>query len=351
MKKEIKQPSNVISSIYGFILFFLTLMLSSSASIIVYDLAIKHSNGNLTIVVFAVLGIIIVSALFCTFMDIIRRKYMVEKPVAKILDATKKIASGNFDVKIEHSNEYDKYNEYDIIFDNINTMSSELSKNEILKNDFISNVSHEIKTPIAIIQNYTKALKNNELTTEKKNEYLDGLINQTNKLSNLISNILKLSKLENQKIVPEIEYFDLSELVINSAISFESLFEKKNLNLECDIDEIKITSSKNLLEIVLNNLISNAIKFTQQNGTIKITLKENSNHAIIKVEDNGCGISSETGKFIFDKFYQGDTSRASEGNGLGLALVKKVIDILGGEINVQSTLGKGSIFSIKLKKD
>ena len=166
----------------------------------------------------------------------------------------------------------------------------------------------------------------------------------------MITNILKLNKLENQQIIPEIEEFNLAELVRTCALDFENLIEKKQLSLNCDIDEINITSSSSLLEIVINNLISNAIKFTEPSGKISISIKENHNFVVIKVSDTGCGISNETGKHIFDKFYQGDTSRASEGNGLGLALVKKVIDILGGEILVESTFGKGSTFAIKLKK-
>lgn len=350
MKKRIKNSNNVVLSIYGFILFLLTLMVTSSASIIVYDCAIKGTNGNLTIVIFAVLGIIIFGAILCTLADIVRRKYMIEKPVNEILKVTKKIASGDFTAKLEHIHSYDKFNEFDLIYDNINTMSAELSKNEILKNDFISNLSHEIKTPLAVIQNYAKALQNNKISNEKKNEYLNGLTIQIKKLSSLISNILKLNKLENEQIMPENKLVNVSELVRNCALSFENLIEEKNLSLDCDIDEICIMSSESLLEIALNNLISNAIKFTDNNGKIKIRLTETNQFAIIEVTDTGCGISNETGKYIFDKFYQGDTSHSSEGNGLGLSLVKKVIDILGGEITVESTLGKGSTFAVKLKK-
>ncbi len=275
---------------------------------------------------------------------------MVEKPVTKILYATAKIASGDFSVNIEHSKDASKFDEYDIIFDNINTMALELSKNELLKNDFISNVSHEIKTPLSVIQNYAKALQHDNLSKENQKEYLSGLIFQTQKLSDLISNILKLNKLENQPASLEIETFDLSEFVRVSALSFENLIEKKQLELLIDIDEMSITSSKSLLEIALNNLISNAIKFTDIGGKISISLKEEDSYAILKVSDTGCGISKDVGTRIFDKFYQGDTSHSSEGNGLGLALVKKVVDILGGTMSVESKLNIGSTFTLKIKK-
>lgn len=346
-----RKKESIRFSIIGFILFFITIGVTSTCSILVYYLANKSTNGNLTVVVFSVLGIIIFGAMVCVVSDLIRRKIMVEKPVKLILDATEKIASGDFSVKLFPLHEYTKYDAYDLIFDNINTMTAELSKNEVLKNDFISNVSHEIKTPLSVIQNYAKSLQSGGLEKEKHQEYLNGLVVQTKKLSDLITNILKLNKLENQKIVPEIEKIDLAELLRITTLQYENLFEKKQLELDCDIDEIEIVSSANLLEMVFNNLISNAIKFTEAGGKISISLKQTKNHAIIKVQDTGCGISSEVGQHIFEKFYQGDTSRASEGNGLGLALVKKVIDVIGGEISVESKVGQGSTFIIKLKKD
>jgi len=348
-----KKNKNSLSgfTVAGFFIFFCTILVTSTASIFIYYIANKVSNGNTTIVFFSVIGIIIFGAFICTLCDMFRRKIMIEKPVQKILDATEAIASGDFTVKIGHDHDYNKYDQYDLIFDNINTMTAELSKNELLKNDFISNVSHEIKTPLAVIQNFAKALQNKDLDNNKKQEYLNGLLIQTKKLSELISNILKLNKLENQQTLPEFENFDLSELVRICTLNFESLIEKKNLELECDIDEIIINSSESLIELVINNLISNAIKFTPNNGKIIVSLKDSPTHAIIKIKDSGCGISKEVGSRIFEKFYQGDTTRSSEGNGLGLSLVKKVIDIIGGEISVESKVNIGSTFIIKLKKD
>ena len=336
-------------SIAGFCLFFLTIIFTSTGSIIVYYLATKSTN-NIWVVAFSVLGTIIVGATICTLFDIFRRKIMIEKPTMMILDATKRIASGDFEVILNPIHEYLKYDEYDLIFENINVMAKELSKNEILKNDFISNVSHEIKTPITVIQNYAKALQNDSLDRLERDKYLKGLVVQTQKLSGLISNILKLNKLENQQIVPEMEEIDLAELLRVRILSFENLLEKKDLKVECDIEYVKIVGSSSLLEIVLNNLISNAVKFTDTGGKITISLKEDDTHAIIKVKDTGCGISNEVGKHIFDKFYQGDTSHSSEGNGLGLALVKKVIDLIGGEISVESKVGVGTTFKLRLNK-
>lgn len=348
MKKNKRNLSTF--SITGFILFFLTITVTSTFSILVYYFANKGTNGNVCAVVFSVLGVIIFGAIFCCLMDIIRRRAMIDKPVKMILEATDKIASGDFNVNLIPLHDYSKFDQYDLIFENLNKMAGELSKNEVLKNDFISNVSHEIKTPLAVIQNYAKALNNQNLSEDKKSQYIDGLITQTHRLSTLVSNILKLNKLENQEIFAEKEKFDLAELIRETTLQFENVLERKKLELNCDIEEMEIENSPSLIEIVLNNLISNAIKFTEEGGKISISLKNLDEHAIIKVQDTGCGISNETGKHIFDKFYQGDTSHSGEGNGLGLALVKKVIDIIGGEISVESKLNKGSTFTIKLAR-
>ena len=345
-----KNKNSYKFSFWGFILFFLTIATTSTMTISIFVISNRVSKGNTFVIIVSVLLTIVFGALVCTIIDAIRRKQMIDKPVQLILDATKKIASGNFDVKLYPLHDYFKYDEYDLIFENINIMTAELSKNEVLKNDFISNVSHEIKTPLAVIQNYVKLLQDNKLSEDKRNEILNNLIMQTKKLSELITNILKLSKLENQQIVAEMEEINLTELLSVSILQFEEILEQKNLELNCDLDDIKIISSKSLLEIVLNNLISNAIKFTSQ-GTINISLKEKDGYSIIKVQDSGCGMTKEVGEHIFDKFYQGDTSHSSEGNGLGLALVKKVIDIIGGEIFVESKVGVGSTFTVKLKKD
>lgn len=338
-------------SLVGFLIFSATISVIAVSSILVYHVVDIHTGGNITAIFFAVLATIVVGAAACTGADVVRRKKMIEKPVRKILIATRKISSGDFSVKLVPDHEFSKYTEYDLIFENINIMTAELAKNEILKNDFISNVSHEIKTPLAVIQNYAKMLNNESLSEEKRAEYLQGLTNQTKKLSTLVSNILKLNKLENQQTLPENEEFDLAEVVRVNLITFEELMEKKNISLTCEIDEVKMVGNVSLVETVFNNLLSNAVKFTDEGGKIEVTLKDGRDGAIITVKDSGCGISKEVGEKIFDKFYQGDASHSHEGNGLGLALVKKIIDIIGGEISVASKVGQGSIFTVKLKKE
>lgn len=335
----------------GFALFFLTIASTSSCTVMVFQAVNKRTDGNTVAIVFAVLGNILLGAILCTLIDIVRRKLMVENPTKKILSATEEIAKGNFDIKLTTSHSHSKYDEYDKIMDNINKMAEELGKNEMLKNDFISNVSHEIKTPLSIIQNYSTILQKEKLSKDERDKYLQEMSLATKRLSNLITNILKLNKLENQKLDFDVSKFNLGEDLRLCVLNYEDLIERKNLNLDCNIDDIEVTSSKELLEIVWNNLISNAIKFTPDNGNITIKLNGDDKFAIVEIIDTGIGMSSDVGKHIFDKFYQGDSSHLSEGNGLGLALVKKVVDILGGEISVSSRLGEGSTFIIKLRRD
>lgn len=338
-------------SLFGAFLFFVTIATTTSCSILIFNATRENLGDNRALISLAVLGSILVGTTICTVIDIFRRKFMVDKPTNQILEATSEIAKGNFGVKLKIKHRHNKFDEYDKIMENINKMSDELSKNEILKTDFISNVSHEIKTPLAIIQNYSVILQKDNLTKGERNKYLTEMSNATKRLSNLISNILKLNKLENQKLDFETSEFNLGEELRVCALSFEELAEQKNIEFSCDIDDVVVNSSKELLEIVWNNILSNALKFTPNGGKIKLDLHDVGGSVVAAISDNGIGMSKDTGAHIFDKFYQGETSHASEGNGLGLALVKQVIDILGGEISVESELKKGTTFTVKLKKD
>ena len=336
------------ASIISAAIFFIVIALVIQIAVLVYDY-IRERTDNNALIAILILIVIIMLSLVCTICDFVRRKIMVDKPTKKILDATDKIAKGDFSTRVEVLRDYNKYNEYDLIMENLNKMASELEKNEVLKTDFISNVSHEIKTPLAVIQNYANLLQDDTLDSETRKSYAKTLISASKRITDLITNILKLNKLENQEIQEKTEVFSLTESLSECVLSFESIIDKKQIDFTCDFDEVTIFSSKSLLEIVWNNLISNALKFTNDGGRIGVFLKTKGKNVEVSFSDNGCGMSKEVGAKIFEKFYQGDTSHATHGNGLGLALVKKVIDILGGEISVQSRVGVGSTFTILLK--
>ena len=335
-------------SVFGVIAFFLLIAATVTVSMFIFHVVNKRSAGDRKTIASVMLLTIIFLSLVCTLCDLLRRRVMIDRPTEQILDATERIAAGDFSTRLLPRHRYAKYDQYDVIMENLNTMAAELQKSEVLKTDFISNVSHELKTPLTVIRSYAELLQT-ETDEETRKKYAETLVQAANRLSGLTSNILQLSKLENQKILSEKKKFRLDESLAECILGFEDVLEQKKIELSCDLDEVEIFSSQSYLELVWNNLFSNAVKFTEKGGVIAITLKKGENNAIVSVSDSGCGISAEAGARLFDKFYQGDTSHAHEGNGLGLALVKKVIDILGGEIFVESELGKGSTFTVTIR--
>ena len=201
------------------------------------------------------------------------------------------------------------------------------------------------------MQNYGTLLQGAELSQEKRIEYAKGITDASRRMADMITNILKLNRLENQQIFPKTEVFDLSEQICECLLQYENIWEKANIEIETDIaEDVKVEADAELLSLVWNNLFSNAFKFTEEGGMVSVSLTATDRHAIVKVKDTGCGMTPEIGAHIFEKFYQGDTSHATQGNGLGLALVKRVVDIMQGEINVESTVGKGTTFTVKIEK-
>ena len=228
-------------------------------------------------------------------------------------------------------------------------MVAELGSIETLKSDFVANVSHEIKSPLAVIQSYALALQDENLVPEKRREYADTIALYSKKLTDLVTNILRLNKLENQVIEPKIETFDLCRQLCECIISFERRMEEKNIELHVETDDCAyVQADESMLEIVWHNLLSNAVKFTEPGGKISVFQTSDEESVTVTVADTGCGMNAETKKRIFDKFYQGDTSHSGEGNGLGLALVLKAAELTEGAVTVESESGKGSAFTVRL---
>lgn len=274
---------------------------------------------------------------------------MVKRPVEKILDATHKVTEGEFNVSIPYMNARPFHNELDIIIEDFNTMIEELATTETLKTDFISNVSHEIKTPLAAIQNYATLLQEPNLSEEERIRYANHLYDVSKRTEGLISNILKLNKLENQQIKPTKKKYNLTEQLCGCMLVFEDEWERKNLIIETDLqDDIIIESDSELLEIVWNNILSNAVKFNKVGGTISLKLYTHADKAVVSISDTGSGMNEETAKHIFDKFYQGDSSHSTQGNGLGLALVKRISHMINAEVAVSSEPDIGTSFIVKI---
>lgn len=278
-------------------------------------------------------------------------KINYSKHLQKISEATRKVAKGDFSVEIELDESLKDNSYINIMFRDFNTMVAELNSIESLKDDFISNVSHEIKTPLSIINNYTTALKDKDLPEKIREEYIETVIESTDKLSDLVTNILRLSKIENRKILPEKKEYDLCRQLSDCLLSFENVWEEKGIELVVQMeDRVIVNETFAFLDIIWHNLLSNAFKFTEKGGKVSLIQTSTDEFIEVRIKDTGCGIDEETKAHIFDKFYQGDTSHAEEGNGLGLALVQKIAERNGYEITIESEVNKGTEFIVKIKK-
>ena len=266
-------------------------------------------------------------------------------PMMKLGDAMRKVAGGDFSVRLDCTSKIRDVRE---VYGSFNTMVKELGNTETLQTDFVSNVSHEFKTPINAIEGYASLLQDSQLTDEQKNDYIDKIIFNTRRLSDLVGNILLLSKVKNQTISLKASTFRLDEQVRQSILALESKWEKKEIEFDIDLDEIEYTGYENLLSHVWLNLIDNAVKFSPQNGQIRIRLKQLAGSVTFSIWDNGLPIPEADIGRIFNKFYQGDNSHASEGNGLGLALVRKIVAAAHGTINVTSSEDAGTEFVVAL---
>lgn len=296
------------------------------------------------------LGLLLVVSLIGAFLIGIFKRVYFDKPIRTIAKGAKKVAEGDFSVRIPPHRNDGKKDHIEVLIDDFNTMVEELTTIETLKTDFIANVSHELKTPLAVIQSYATAIQDDGITSAERHEYGKTIVEASKKLTELVTNILKLNKLESQEIVPVSEPYALDEQLRECVLSYEELWDKKGITLVGDdIDEVTVNCDRTLLELVWNNLISNAIKFTDEGGVITLTLKKENDCAIVLIKDTGCGMSEETAAHIFDRFYQGDTSHSTEGNGLGLALVKKVMALIDGDISVDSRVNEGTAITVKVK--
>lgn len=270
-------------------------------------------------------------------------------PIKDLLNVTKRVANGDFSVQLKEKKKKNgelKTGEMATLTHHFNVMVNELDKTKTLRSDFVANISHEFKTPLANIKGHAELIKKSD-DRELIAEYCNDIIEATQNLTMLTSNILRLSKLENHSILQPND-FRLDEQIRQAIILFEDKWSVKNIELNIDLDEVTIFYDEGLFSQIWQNLISNAIKFTDDGGEINIMLKKYDGEAVFKIRDNGIGMSSEVKEHIFDKFYQGDTSHAQEGNGLGLALVKKILDNSHCKIEVESKEGEGTEFTIRI---
>ena len=280
------------------------------------------------------------------------RKKMIQtydRPMKELARAAGQVAQGDFSVYIPPIHTADRYDYLDRMILDFNQMVAELGSLETMRTDFIANVSHEFKTPLAAIQNYAQLLEQPGLSPKEQRACTAAILGSTRRLSALVTNILKLNKLESQQLKPQPVPYDLCRQLSDCALAFEPVWEEKQIEFDASLeDRTVIQADASLLELVWNNLLSNAFKFTPPGGRVTLTQSCRDGWAVVTVADTGCGISPQAQKHIFDKFYQADPSHASAGNGLGLALVRRVLERTGGRITLDSAEGRGSAFTVQL---
>lgn len=269
------------------------------------------------------------------------------RPIREMSKATKAIAKGNFNVRVS----VPKNDEMRELVNNFNRMTRDLGSTETLQKEFVNNVSHEFKTPLASISGFAKLLQSGELDETQRREYAGIIAEESDRLARLSSSILQLTRLDNASSLGEGEEYDLDEQLRRSIVLLAAQWESKNIEMTVEVEDIVIRGHRELLSEVWMNLLTNAIRYTPQNGHITVRASELLDEIEVEVEDDGCGMTPEVRTRVFERFYQGDKSHSNEGSGLGLALVRRIVELHGGTVNVESEPGAGSIFRVRLPRD
>ena len=285
-----------------------------------------------------------------TATSVITSKFVLTR-IKNVQVGMREISKGNFSVRVQEKDRKNKLSEFGELEQTFNKMASDLDGIELFRNDFINNFSHEFKTPIVSIKGFARQLQSENLTNEQRREFVEIIASESERLANMSTNILLLTKLENQQIVSEKTVFSLDEQIRHCIILLENLWGKKDIEFDLDgVGEVHYNFNEEMLSHVWINLITNAINFTPSGGRISVSLFEDKDAVICCIEDNGIGMSEETRERIFEKFYQGDKSHHTVGNGIGLNIVHRIVTLAGGDISVESALGKGSKFTVALPK-
>lgn len=344
IKKKFKGPTSITLLCTGvvFLLLVLTNFISNSLFIYGINLGVITPRPENPHVPFLIQSGIL-SVLIGTVITLLIG-HVPLKPIHTIIQAIHDVADGNFDTKvhIEHPREFRELSEC------FNRMTDELSGIEILRSDFINNFSHEFKTPMVSILGFANMIKSGVLSEEEKKEYLDIIIDESKRLSELANTVLNLSKIDSISLLTDFSDFNMTEQIREAIVLLESKWSKKNISFNLQMEELTLSGNADLLKQVWVNLIDNAIKFSPENGELLLCLSRQDKEAVFTLTDHGCGMDEETCRHIFEKFYQGDASHFSQGNGLGLSLVKKIVTLHHGTVAVKSEKGKGSTFTVVL---
>lgn len=344
-KKKEKVPLRltILFTVIVSLIMAASILIAGIIMIIIYFTNI-FEDGNIPL--FIAIYIVII----CMFFAGIATKVISDKifvPMIKLNESMNRVAGGDFTVQM---NETGMFREVREMIHNFNIMTKELGSNKIIHTDFTRNVSHEMKTPLSTIEGYATLLQDPNISYETRAEYAGKIIQNTKRLTTLTGNILALSKLENNSVAIEKKLFSLDEQLRQVVLMFEEIWTEKNIDIDIDDDgkHVSFLGSEELLFQAWQNLVGNALKFTDDGGIVRIILREANDSITVCIKDNGIGISEENQNRIFEKFYQADSSHASKGNGLGLAITRKIIELHSGSITVKSEPGQGSEFIVSL---
>ncbi len=351
-KKEKKEHRFTLSLLYSFVVFCILLLTIMVAGVIVYilsyfDILVEEEN-YLKDVKHIIVYMSILSILVGWLIAILTSKVPLI-PLNRIATQLQCLAKGDFRARLYFGSPLGRHSTMIELSESFNLMAEELENTELFRSDFINNFSHEFKTPIVSIAGFVKLLKRDDLTEQQRQEYLDIIEQESLRLSYMATNVLNLTKIENQAILTDIVTFNLSEQIRTSVLLLESRWTKKQIEFTLEFDEITIEANEELLKQVWINLIDNAIKFSSEYGVIEINIIEKKNTYAVFVTNEGIEIPIESRQKIFNKFYQCDESHATEGNGVGLAIVLRVVELHKGIILVESKEGK-TTFIVELPK-
>ena len=340
MKDQKKKKSKIKLGVYFTLIVVVEILLISGASVLIsYIYSMFFGEAP---VLPEYVWILLFSALIGAACSVFVNIFVLSR-ISELSKNMSRVAQGEFNIELQTSSKIDEIQE---LYDSFNLMTRELSATEILQTDFVSNVSHEFKTPINAIEGYATLLQDSRLSEEEKNEYIEKIIFNTQRLSTLVGNILLISRLDNQAIESCREKYRMDEQIRQVLLTFEERWSKKDISLDVDLEDVDFFGNESLTFHVFGNIIGNAIKFSPDKGEISIRLLRRDKNIIFTVEDSGEGISEKDINHIFDKFYQSDSSHKAEGNGLGLSLVKSILDLMGGEICAENRECGGARFTV-----
>ncbi len=324
-------------------IFVITAVIIAAMSFFLIRLRLVPKAGSSSGLFVLVLVMLLASVIVGTLVSWVVGRVPLQ-PIRQVIAATNQLARGDFSPRLHIARPM----EFKALADSFNRMAEELGSVDLQRADFVNYVSHEFKTPIVSITGFAEMLLRDDLTPEERQDYLAIVIGEARRLSALATNILNLSKVENQTILTNQQSFDLGEQVRRSILALETRWEQKHIELALDVPDLAYVGNEELLNQVWVNLLDNAIKFTPDGGQIAVTVKREDSRTLVVIRDNGCGIDSEALPHIFDKFYQAHAALGAQGNGLGLALAKKIVALHGGKIGCISTLGVGTEFTVFL---